>query len=237
MKYFPVSIIPSLVELDPHQGMMAPQAMPQRLYAALKHRILTCSMKPGTRVIEMELSTEFGVSRTPLREALNRLSHEGLLVLNPYKGYTVTPLTVAHFQELCELRRILEPAVAGLAAERATVTDIAALRATATLDYTPGVPSSYENYLRNNCNFHLTLVRSAGNAMLESMVMSALDRHQRPCYLGLDGGIDGVTSSQEHFEIVAAIERRDAATARQLMAHHLVKGEERIAAALRAAGY
>lgn len=232
-----VTDIPSLVELDPSKVLSAPQAMPVRLYGLIKHRVLTGQLKPGVRIIETELSAEFSVSRTPLREALNRLAHEGLLVLHPYKGYSVTPLSIAHFRELCELRRILEPEAAALAAERAKPSDLEALRAHAVLAYTPKNPNSYVDYLRANGAFHLALVRSTGNRMLEGMVMSALDRHQRPCYLGLDVGIDSVTSTKEHFEIIAAIERRDTATARTLMAAHIGNAEERISNSLRAAGY
>jgi DNA-binding GntR family transcriptional regulator len=190
-----VTAIPSLVELDPSQASSVPQAMPTRLYGLIKHRVLTGQLKPGVRIIETELSAEFSVSRTPLREALNRLAHEGLLVLNPYKGYSVTPLSIAHFRELCELRRILEPEAAALAAARATAEDIASLRSHAVLSYTPKNPNSYGDYLRANGSFHLALVRSTRNRMLEGMVMSALDRHQRPCYLGLDVGIDSTSRS------------------------------------------
>lgn len=232
-----MTVIPSLVELDPELTASAPKAMPERLYGLIKHRVLTGRLKPGVRIIETELSAEFSVSRTPLREALNRLAHEGLLVLSPYKGYTVTPLSIAHFRELCELRRILEPEAAALAAERAGPADLEALRAHAVLTYTPGHPASYEAYLRTNSSFHLALVRCTRNRMLATMVMSALDRHQRPCYLGLDVGIDAVISTEEHFGIIAAIERRDGPTARSLMAHHIAKAEERIAQALLEAGY
>jgi DNA-binding GntR family transcriptional regulator len=227
----------SLVEIDAQAARALHRAMPERLYAALKHAILTGRLAPGGRIVEAGLCEEFQVSRTPLREALNRLAQEGLLVLSPYKGYSVTPLTVAHFRELCELRRILEPGAAALAARRSTPALVAELEALAEITYTPGDAASYANYLRTNGLFHLRLARATGNGLLEGMVMSALDRHQRPCYLGLDGGIDAATSSREHFAIVAAIRAGDAAEAARLMEHHIASGEERICAALVAAGY
>ncbi|MDO8836976.1 MAG: GntR family transcriptional regulator, partial [Vicinamibacterales bacterium] len=93
----------SLIELDP--TVSSPAAISDRVYATLKHRILTCVLLPGQRVVEKELCAEMGISRTPLREALNRLALEGLVVLRPYRGYVIAPLTVADFRELCELRR------------------------------------------------------------------------------------------------------------------------------------
>jgi DNA-binding GntR family transcriptional regulator len=67
--------------------------------------------------------------------------------------------------------------------------------------------------------------------------MSALDRHQRPLYLGLDTCIDGQASTSEHLEITDAIAARDHERARALMVRHIARAEERIVTALRAAGY
>jgi DNA-binding GntR family transcriptional regulator len=123
-------------------------------------------MRPGERIVEKELCKEMQVSRTPLREAFNRLSLEGLIVLSPYRGYAVAPVTVQGYQELC-----------------------------------------------------------------------ALDRHQRPLYLGLDVGIDGEASTREHLEISEAVVNHDSEKARTLMVQHIAQAEERIVSALRAAGY
>jgi len=225
----------SLIELDPR--IHAPAALPDRLYAVLKHRILTCAMRPGERITEKDVCTEMSVSRTPLREALNRLALEGLVVLTPYRGYVVAPVTVRSFQELCEVRRVLEPGAAALAARRATPEMLKALRAEAGLTYTPGQPDTYEAYLRANSRFHQTLVRCTGNSLLETMVASALDRHQRPLYMGLDVGIDAAAVSAEHRQLVDALERHDAKRARSLMKDHVSRAEARIVGALRAAGY
>ena len=83
---------PSVIELDP--AISPPTALPDRIYATLKHRILTCAMLPGERIVEKDLCKEMQLSRTPLREAFNRLSLEGLIVLSPYRGYAVAPVTV-----------------------------------------------------------------------------------------------------------------------------------------------
>jgi DNA-binding GntR family transcriptional regulator len=225
----------SLLDLDP--GVTPPAALPDRLYAILKHRILTCAMKPGERIVEKDICGEMTVSRTPLREAINRLALEGLVVVTPYRGYAVAPVTVNSFQELCEVRRIIEPDTAAMAAERATAGQIDALRAASELKYTPGQPDTYEAYLRANSRFHRALARCTGNTLLEAMVTSALDRHQRPLYLGLDVGLDAAAATSEHRQLVTAIEQRDAARARSVMVDHVSRAEERIVGALRAAGY
>jgi len=226
---------PSLIELQP--GVPPPTALPDRLYVTLKYRILTCAMKPGERIVEKKLCDEMQVSRTPLREAFNRLALEGLIVLSPYRGISVAPVTVADYEELCELRRIVEGGTAALAAERSTESDWQRLTEAAETRYEPGVKETYVEYLRANSTFHLALVRSTRNRRLEGLVMSALDRHQRPLYLGLDVGIDGGASTREHLEIVAAVRKRDAEQARRLMVSHIGQAEARIVAALHAAGY
>jgi len=226
---------PSVIELDP--AVSPPAALPDRIYATLKHRILTCSMLPGERIVEKELCKEMQVSRTPLREAFNRLALEGLIVLSPYRGYAVAPVTVTGYQELCELRRIVEGGTAARAAEMATPEDVQRMVEMAETRYTPGDRESYLAYLRKNSAFHLALVQSTKNRQLEAIVMSALDRHQRPLYLGLDVGIDGGASTNEHIEIANAVGAHDMDKARKLMVKHIAKAEDRIVAALRAAGY
>jgi GntR family transcriptional regulator, rspAB operon transcriptional repressor len=186
---------------------------------------------------EKDLCAEMEISRTPLREALNRLALEGLVVLRPYRGYVVAQLTVADFRELCELRRIVESEAAALSALRATPQDIDELAARAKLEYTVGDEQTYVTYLRNNSAFHLALARCTHNSQLISAVMAALDHYQRPLYLGLEVGIDGEASTTEHVEVVSAVRNHDPDRARALMLLHIGRAETRVVTALLAAGY
>lgn len=220
----------SLIDLDPN--MPAAQGLPDRIYSALKHRILTCSLQPGQRLMEKDLSQELGVSRTPLREALNRLALEQLVFLTPYRGYAVTPVLLDDIRKLSELRLIVESASATLAAVRGTQEEIAELRNLATLRYQPGDRATYEQYLRDNSAFHQALARCAKNERLESVVVSVLDQIQRPLYLGLDTGLDAGAATAEHYDLVEAIEQHDAERARQVMADQIKRAEMRILAAV-----
>jgi len=224
----------SLIELEP--SLPQPAALPDRIYAALKYRILTCAMPPGQRIVEKDLCNEMQVSRTPLREAFNRLVLEGLIQLSPFRGFAVAPVTVEGFVELCELRRIVEGGTAAMAAERATPEDTRRLREEAKLQYRWG-RKTYVGYLQANSRFHLALVRCTKNRQLEGIVMSALDRHQRPLYLGLDVAIDAKVSTEEHLQIIHAVERHDAEAARALMVQHIGEAKSRLVNALQAAGY
>jgi len=230
------SASPSLVEIDP--AVRLHTVLPDRVAGVLKQRILTCALLPGRRLVEKELCRELGVSRTPLREALNRLVYEGLVVPTPYRGYAVAPLTLEGIGELCEVRRINEAEAAHLAAQRLTDDDLRHLDALAAPRYVPGDRASYAGYLRTNAAFHLAVVRATRNSRLEAIVMAALDQLQRPEYLGLDLGTKDVAQvADEHGQIVEAFRARDAARARSLMVAHIAQAEERIVAALQATDF
>lgn len=187
--------------------------------------------------MEQALCNELGISRTPLREALNRLSHEELVSFQPHAGYRVAPITIEHFRNLTGLRAVVEPAAAELAALRATEEDIVLLRAHAKVHFDPGDETSFVPYCRANAQFHLTVVRTARNPLLENIVMSALDLYQRPTYMGIGRQLDASNPSAKHQAIAEAIARRDAASARAIMEQHVRGGGERILEALVAAGY
>jgi DNA-binding GntR family transcriptional regulator len=228
---------PSLVEIDPALSLRA-VLLPDRIYGALKRRILTCAMLPGERIAEKDLADSLQVSRTPLREALNRLALENLVVLMPHRGYAVAPLTVESIRELSEVRRINESEAAALAARRVTDGALEGLDRAARTQYTVGDRATYETYLRDNSTFHLAVVRATRNTRLEGIVMAALDQLQRAEYLGLDTAEKNARIvTGEHMAIVDALRAHDAPRARRLMREHIGASEERIINALKASDF
>lgn len=225
----------SLVELT---DTLPPQAnLPERIYGQLKRRILSGQVAPGEHLLEKMLCADLQVSRTPLREALNRLGNEDLVVFRPNCGYLVAPVSADQARKLQDLRRIVESKVAALAALRATERDIQALRAAAEMPtIQPGDDASFVNFCQANARFHLLLVRSIDNHLLENMVMSALDQYQRPAYLGIGRVTDAGKATRCHHDIVDALEARDVVKAEIVMCHHVIGGSERIIRALVEAG-
>ncbi len=207
---------------------------PFRVYATLKEQVLAGTLPPGTKINERALGAQLGVSRTPLREALNRLAHERLVRLSPYEGYTVAPLTRQDFVELCELRVILEPAVAALAARQASDEEIAALREATRTGGDAGevLCSSFEQYLRRQAEFHLALAHAAHNERLEVLVMNAYDQQQRILACAWGHGLELSSAHAEHGEIAEAVARHDAAEAAALMSAHVRRHEGRVLGAL-----
>jgi len=224
---------PSLIELGPHP--VRPTTLPDHIYATLKQQILSCALPPGKRLIEKDLCEQLHVSRTPLREALNRLSHEDLVSFQPHAGYRVSEITLDGFLNLTGLRAIVEPQGAALAAGFATAADISEMRALATLPYDNNDDLGFVDYCRANARFHLRVVRAARNPMLENIVMSALDMSQRPAYLRIGRQMDPSNPSEKHHAIVDAIAAHNAPLAQQLMEKHVRGSGDRIFAALQAA--
>src|SRR6187431_3153004 len=107
-------------------------------YDRLKRKIVHCELAPGDRVTERQLSQSLDLGLTPVREALARLNHEGLVRTLPRRGYVITPLTPAGVDELFQTFRVVVTACAELAAERATRDDIERLRRLAAVAGTDG---------------------------------------------------------------------------------------------------
>lgn len=223
---------PSLTELA---GARLPLfSKPFRVYATLKGQVLAGTLAPGTKINERHLGAQLGVSRTPLREALNRLAHERLVLLSPYEGYTVAPITQRDFVELCELRLILEPAVASLAARHASNEEVATLRDLTRVGGDSGevLCDSFEQYLRRQSEFHLTLAHVARNERLEVLVMNAYDQQQRILACAWGHGLELSPAHSEHGEIAEAVARHNAPEAAALMSDHVRRHESRVLAAL-----
>ncbi|MEM1294197.1 MAG: GntR family transcriptional regulator [Verrucomicrobiota bacterium] len=197
----------------------------------IRQRVLTCDLKPGERLVEKTICEELSVSRASLREALTRLAHEHVLDQIPNKGYRVPELTLDRFKVVCEARRLVEGQVAGLAAQRASLTDIEKLRETA-----PFVPEHEDPELdaleciRVNREFHLGIAKAAQNEILEKIVVTTLDQDNQPYFYGID--LHSCTNpediTREHVEIVDAIAARDSDLARKRMSEHILIKEERI---------
>jgi len=210
----------------------SPGSLQDRVYGLLKRRILTCVLLPGQRLNEKQIADEFRVSRTPLREALNRLGQERLLTRTPYAGYIVSTITEAGVRDLCELRAILEMETASLAAERATPEELLRMERAVALDYQPGDRKTYGDYLDNNLVFHRELARASHNDRLLETVMTVLNELQRSLYLGLDVGLDAQAATEEHVVLLAAVKARRPARAREIHREQILAAGERMLKAI-----
>ncbi len=180
-----------------------------QIYAWLRRQIITGQFRPGQRLVESELARPWGVSKSPLREALKALQHEGLVDAVPRRGYIVTPITVKQVQDLFDLRLILEREAALHAARNATPEQIGGLDHLVGAPYVLGDLESQTRFLTQNKAFHLAVARLTGNQRLVVVLERLLDELERLFHLGLDVKDRAGDLVREHQELVAAIRAGD----------------------------
>jgi GntR family transcriptional repressor for pyruvate dehydrogenase complex len=208
----------------------------EQIVQQIEESVLSGALKPGDQMpAERELATRFGVSRTAVREAVKALREKGLVESYSGKGTFVTngtsqvirqsldlmtrigqPEGLAH---LIDLRRILEPEIAALAATRIDDQLMGTMReAVATMDRSLHDPDSY---IEADLDFHLALAEAVDNPLILSLLDSivGLLRKQRLRIFGVEGGPEH--GQFHHKRILEAIERRDPDAARELMRAHL----------------
>jgi DNA-binding GntR family transcriptional regulator len=194
-----------------------------RVYAEMKQDVAMCVLAPGSSVSEAELCKRYRTSRTPVREACRRLCNEGLVQIVPFRGYTITPLTIEEYRNLYEVQSILDPMIAGLAAERANPEQIKEMEYWACYEYHPGQKNSYYTFLEWNKRFHIAIAEATGNAALVEMVTNMQARLVRYFYLVITMDSYGQQLVNEHHEIVRAIRSGNAQAAREFAAEHVTK--------------
>ena len=140
------------------------QSVVDHVYSALRERILSGDLPRGTKLRQASLAEELGVSRTPLREALRRLSTEGLVEFSPNRGATVSELDFGDMRHAWSARVALEPGAARLAAERRDPDAIAAMRDAVELQRQRR--RRRHGQLRGQPAFHLALAAASGNPHL-----------------------------------------------------------------------
>jgi DNA-binding GntR family transcriptional regulator len=135
----------------------------ERAYDELKRMIVTLALAPGTHIDERELMATLNIGRTPLREAMLRLSHERLIVHSPRRGAWVSELSITDLQQMLEARTMIDALIARRAAERVTPADISALEAV--LESAHAAVEARDNeYLVNlDFRFHVHIAELCGN--------------------------------------------------------------------------
>lgn len=203
--------------------------MPLRRTARLQDRIedmiMTGALEPGARLDEMSLATQFGVSRTPVREALRALAASGIVEHRPNRGAIVRPVGPTERAEMFEVMAALEAMCAERAASEAGEAARAAIRESHRACAEAAAAEDGDAYYYQNEAFHEAIDAAAGNRFLSEHTR-ALRRRLKP-YRRLQLRAEGRLSASlaEHERIVQAIEAGDAETARATMyAHVAVQG-------------
>jgi DNA-binding GntR family transcriptional regulator len=194
-----------------------------RIYKDLRRSIIMGHCKSGSRLIVKDITGRYNTSITPVRDALQMLSHEGLVTIKPRSGYYVTALTLKQLRDLLDMRRILETAAIEKAVLRITPEQLEELRKIHA-GYTGEDDASYERYTEENRKFHYLLAVASGNLMLADEVKKLHDRLARFMVVQKIGE----RQIRMHNRIIEALEEHDIEKARQAMADEVNPSQEAI---------
>lgn len=201
------------------------------VYGLLKEKIQFMEMKPGSRIVEAELSEEFGVSRTPVREALKRLEEEGFIDIYPQRGTYVSLIDMAKVKEMAYMRHILEEHIFTELCQkkvsvRRQVEDKLLLMELALKN------QDYKSYIKQDGNFHRALFECGGHEQIWDAISGLLAHYTRVLVLDMMMPDSLEASYQSHLKIADCIENGKKKELREVMAthhdHYVTETDEKI---------
>ena len=191
------------------------------VFNTLRQAILRGELKPGERLMEIQLANKLGVSRTPIREAIRKLELEGLVLMIPRKGAEVAEITKKSLRDVLEVRRALEELAVQLVCEKITEEEIEELKAAA---------REFENVLKDgditkiaeaDVRFHDVIYMATDNQKLIQLLNNLREQMYRFRVEYLKREEVRPQLLAEHEEIIATIERREKDTATKVVCEHI----------------
>lgn len=205
---------------------IAPTALYQEVAERLRQRIFAHELTPGDWIDEQKLAEQYGISRTPLREALKVLASEGLVELRPRRGCYVTEISRQDLDDIFPLMAMLEGRCAADAVKLVKPADLAELQAMHDRLEAAARDGRIDAFFEANQEFHKRIQELAGNRWLLSVIqdLRKVLKLSRLHSLSLEGRLQ--QSLDEHRAIMAAFKAGDAGKAEVLMHDHLLSGRE-----------
>ncbi|MBY5928563.1 GntR family transcriptional regulator [Halomonas sp. DP8Y7-1] len=205
-----------------HRRRIQAPSLADEAYELLKGLIVQGELAPGERLLEPALCRRLGISRTPLRDALNQLAGEGLVTLRRNRNALVTRLDGAELRHLFEVEAGLEAMAVELAALRMTATELKRLTNLQERLEKQHAKGDRDGYFATNTRIHALLVAAARNPVLVETHQRLLGRLERARYLALDKLGRWQESTDEHRAILDALHARDPDLARRRMHDHVM---------------
>lgn len=197
-----------------------------RVFHLVRQDILSCELKPGEELREADLALRYGVSKTPVRDAMQKLEFEGLVEIEPRRGHRVRPVSMRDAEDILDLRAVLECAVVTKIARAADAAELAALDALRSCEGT-GI-RAFADY---NRRFHATLARMSGNRRLAEETVRVMEFYDRLAIVSLtllsrEGSFD--TPLADHNAIIDALQSRNGRLAARLVRDHVERSRVQI---------
>ncbi len=216
----------ALLSANPAGTSLAPKALYVEVAELLRQRIFKRELEPGSWIDELRIAEEYGISRTPLREALKVLAAEGLVTMKVRRGAYVTEVSASDLADVYHLLSLLESDAAGVVATKATDAELAELKDLHDQLEAAALPgtANTDGFFAVNERFHMRLLEIANNRWRDQMVadlrkVMKLNRHNSLLKTGRIG-----ESLLEHRAILQALLARDAEATALRMREHFSNG-------------
>ncbi|MFD7644327.1 GntR family transcriptional regulator [Kitasatospora sp. NPDC059795] len=208
-------------DLKPRNLISVQERLRDQVAHALRAALISGELRPGVVYSAPALAADFGVSATPVREAMLDLAREGLVEAVRNKGFRVTELSERDLDEYTEIRALIEVPTVGRVAGVATAEQLEALRPQAEAIVAAARKHDLIGYLEADRQFHLDLLALAGNTRLVETVGDLRKRSRLYGLNRLDQRGELVSSAEEHFELLDVLLTGDAKAAEECMTRHL----------------
>lgn len=201
---------------------------------SLREAIRTGKLKPGERLMEIQLSEELGVSRTPVREAIRKLDQEGYIVMMPRRGAYVANMSIRDVNEIFEIRTALESLSNGLAAERITGEELETLQRLLVQIGSYIKEGDMDRIVETDIKFHDLLYQASRNHRLEGIISNLREQLTRFRTLSMSYPGRLEATLEEHRAMVDAIAQGDMKAAQKAAERHMERSEQALMDAMEA---
>ena len=204
---------------------MAKNTLKEQAYSIIKENIINCTYAPSSFLVESELMQQVGASRTPIREALNKLEQEGLVQIIPKKGVMVTGLTLTEINQTFEARLLLEPFIISnyMDALDDQMLQKVEEETKRLLDAEPSPP----DFCRLDDYFHRQISAACPNRYFKEMLAHIYDQNQRiRLFSGRDLWERHIEAHREHLELIRYLRNGQKEEAVAALTLHLIKSKE-----------
>lgn len=202
------------VEADP----IAHAPVSERIYLALRQEIMRCEIVPGTTLDAASIASQYDVSKTPVRDAMQKLAADGLVTILPRSGYRVAPITFQAVHDILDMRAAIGPHAARQAARYATPAEIVLLRQIVREYAAPMDIGTMQQVARR---FHLAIARCSRNKRVVALSETLFDELERLLRFAIDFTVKTGEHSDEHTALVDAIEAGDGERAAAIEFDHI----------------
>ncbi len=207
-------------------------SLSQLAYNQIRDKIISLELSPGSTVDETSLQNALNLGRTPIREALMRLSLEKLVIIIPRRGIFISEISIPHLHQLFEMRHALEPLAARLAAQRGSVTQFQAIKSALEAGLRqPELPPD-QAFIEADQTCHRILYEATKNQHLEDTLKILYTLSVR-LWNYSQVKVDSLEQAlSQHLQLVSALEMRDAEVASKLIEQHVMSFQEAIQGAM-----